>query len=111
MQNTVIKEFENNPEVEVFIMQQGGWFQETYAWAKTFWNNYYLRCRIVYDPNGAIGWQYDQPYIGIPFGRSVIINRDGTVHLPIFGHQPRLVIQEIYKLLGKAPVQPKSPVP
>ncbi len=109
MQNTIVKEFENHPQGLTFIWDQGGWFEETRAWCETFWDNYYLRGSILYEESGDIGWQYNHPAIGIPFGRSFILAPDGTVYLPYFGHHPQLIIQEIYKLLGKYPDEQNAP--
>ena len=40
MQNTVVKEFENHPEVTVAIFNEGGEQNETREWLETRWDNY-----------------------------------------------------------------------
>lgn len=103
MQNTVVKEFENNPDVEVFIFDQGGSSGETRDWLETWWDNYFLRGSVVYDQSGSVGTQYGQPKTNLPFGRGFIIDRDGTVAQAYFGHKPAWVIDQIYGLLDGGP--------
>lgn len=67
---------------------------------QTFWDNVYLRDGVLFDENGQVGGMYGQPSTGLPFGRGFIIDRDGTVDLPYFGHNPRLVIDRIHELIG-----------
>jgi len=53
MQNTIVKEFVNNPKVVTFIVDQGGQRGETLEWLKMMWSNYFLRGRVVLDPDGS----------------------------------------------------------
>lgn len=102
MQNTVIREFDTNPDVVTFLLDQGGSNGETREWLEIFWENYHLRGGVVFDAEGAIGSLYGQPNTGLPFGRGLIVDRDGSLALPYFGHQPTLAIETIHWLLGSA---------
>lgn len=99
MQNTIIKEFQNNPRVVTAVYQEGGRFSEIASWVRTFWSNYYLRGTVLWDERGAVGGNYRQPSTGLPFGRGFIIDQEGIVALPYFGHRPEMVIDTIYSLL------------
>jgi len=104
MQNTIVKEFENHPDVVTVIYDEGGYYRETRWWCETFWDNFYLRGGVIYDQTGTFSrTYYQQPHIGLPFGRGFIIDRDGNVALPFFGHKPRLAINKIYELLNDPP--------
>jgi hypothetical protein len=102
MQNTIIKEFAHTKSlVKAVIYNQGGQFGETKQWLKTFWDNYYLRGSVLFDETGQTAMKYyRQPSTGLPFGRGFIIDPQGNVALPYFGHQPEMVIEKIYELLG-----------
>jgi len=106
MQNNIIREFEDHPEVVVFVYEEGGRNGETEEWFQVFWDNFFLRGRVLFEASGAISrTHYDQPATGLPFGRGFIIGRDGRVVLPYFGHQPEMVIETIRRLLDP----PRSP--
>jgi hypothetical protein len=106
MQNTIVKEFENNPDVVTFVYNQGGIFGETRDWLETFWENYYLRGAVVFDETGFTAvTDYGQPMTDLPFSRGFIIDQDGKVALPYFGHHPKMVIEKIYELLGTTRVE------
>jgi hypothetical protein len=101
MQNTIVKEFEDNPNVVTAVFEQGGSHGETGDWVQIYWNNYYLRGGLLWDATGAVaGNIYGQPNTHLPFGRGFIIDQDGFVALPYFGHQPQMAIAKIYELLG-----------
>ena len=100
MQNTIIKEFRGNPSVVTAVFEEGGRMHEVLSWVRTFWDNYYLRGSVIWDADGAAGKSYKQPSTGLPFGRGFIIDQEGNVALPYFGHRPQLVIDTIYSLLG-----------
>ena len=105
IQNSVIKEFENNPDVVVAIYNEGGAHGETRSWLETVWSNYYLRGKIIWDSTGANSKNnYNQPNTGLPFGRSYIIDQQGNIALAIFGYDPGLVIRTIYELVDKPPI-------
>jgi hypothetical protein len=104
MQNTIIKEFEGRPDVVVVPLDEGGRLGETLDWLQTLWDNVYLRNGVLFDETGSLRTQYGQPELGLPFGRGFIIDRDGTVDLPYFGHRPRMAIDRIYELLGTTAV-------
>lgn len=109
MQNTIVKEYDGDPEVVTFILDEGGRFGETGEWLETVWSNYFLRGEVVFDETGETGRRYfGQPATGLPFGRGFIVDRDGTVAIPYFGHDPRMAIDAIDILLGrKAPEEPR----
>jgi hypothetical protein len=108
MQNTIVKEFMDNPSVVTAPMNQA----ESRSWVETFWTNCYLRGGLIWDQAGNIGGNaYSQPNVGIPFGRGFIIDQEGRVALPYFGHQPDMVIETIYNLLGTSDVQPSERSP
>jgi len=104
MQNTIVKEFENNPEVVTVLLNSGGYYKETLSWMFTLWDNYYLRGPVMHDSTASASTHYTQPSTGLPFGRNFIIDRDGTVVTPYFGHNPKLAINTIYELLGTSSV-------
>lgn len=99
MQNTIVKEFEGHPDVVTFLFNEGGLLNEDYSWMKTLWDNIYLRGTVVHDSVWIAANEYLQPNTNLPFGRGFIVDRDGTVVLPYFGHNPDLVIDTIYGLL------------
>lgn len=100
MQNTIVKEFEENPSVVTAVFQEGGRQNETYDWARTFWSNYYLRGTVIWDQSGSVGQtNYQHPRTGLPFGRGFIIDQNGDLALPTFGHNPKSVTRTIYSLL------------
>jgi hypothetical protein len=101
MQNSVIREFVNNPCAEAVVMQQGdpGW--EAWEWAVFYWSNHYLRYKNIFDDGGSVARNgFAQPGIDLPFGRHFIIDQQGIVVQPFFGHDPRLAIHTIYDLYG-----------
>jgi len=101
MQNTIIKEFENDPRVITAVFEEGGRFGEETEWVKTFWSNYCLRGEVIWDATGSVARShYRQPDTGLPFGRGFIIDRSGKIALPYFGHRPQLVVETIRRLLG-----------
>jgi hypothetical protein len=104
MQNTIVKEFENNPDVVTVVWNAGGFNKETLGWMFTFWNNVYLRSSVMHDSTGDFTSDYQQPSTGLPFSRSFIIDRDGTVFLPYFGHRPQFIISKIYEALAGSSV-------
>jgi len=67
----------------------------------------------VHDAIWVAANEYLQPDTNLPFGRGFIIDRDGTVALPYFGHNPRLVIDTIYELLDgtSVPGDDDGPLP
>jgi len=100
MQNTIIKEFEGNSNVVTAVFQEGGRQNETYDWTRTFWGNYYLRGTVIWDESGSVGQgNYLHPRTGLPFGRGFIIDPNGDVAVPTFGHNPKFVTRTIYSLL------------
>ncbi len=100
MQNTVIKELGDHPDVVTILFNQGVVFNENWHWLRTFWDNYYLRGGVVHDSTWVVADEYLQPNTNLPFGRGFIIDRDGTVALPYFSHNPRLVIETIEGMLA-----------
>ena len=99
MQNTIVKEFENNPAVVTLVYDEGSLYGETAGWFRTTWEHLYLRGSAVYEQYGTISQAaYDQPETGPPFGRGFIFDR-GILVKPYFGHQPQMVIDTIYELL------------
>ncbi len=99
MQNTVIREFQDDPRVVTAVFQEGGRFGEEMDWVKTFWRNYYLRGTVIFDPDASAGKNYRVPDGGLPFRRGFIIDQDGKVAEPFFGYDPERIIQTIYRLL------------
>jgi len=103
MQNTIVKEFADDPRVVALVLDQGGEHGETLDWMRTWWDNVYLRGGVLWDADGAVGRLYAQPATGLPFGRGFIIDQHGVVDTPYFGHDPALVIARIRQLLGEEP--------
>jgi len=103
MQNTIVKEFENNPNVVTRVFNEGDTRYETWDWVQVFWSNYYMRQPHIYDSDGSVGQYYDMGTSadkGIPFGRGFIIDQSGYVVLPFFGHNPQMAIEKTYELTG-----------
>jgi len=112
MENTIVREFMGNPSVVTVLFNQGGSQGETLSWLQTFWDNYYLRGQVLFDETGQIGaGEYGQPSTGLPFGRGFIIDADGRVDWPYFGHQPDAAIARIYELLGVVDAGEPASVP
>ncbi len=109
MQNTIIEEFEDNPNVVALILNEGGQFDEDLDWVENIWDHFYLRGSIIWDEDHYISQTfYDQPHTGLPFGRSFIIDQDGNAVTTSFGYNPTGVIDKIYELLTAG--QPPTPV-
>jgi len=109
MQNTIIKEFEDNSNVVALILNEGGQFDEDLDWVENIWNHFYLRGSIIWDPYDDVsGPFYDQPHTGLPFGRSFIIDQDRNAVTTSFGYNPTGVIDKIYELLAAG--QPAAPI-
>lgn len=112
MQNTIIKEFEGNPNVVTYVLDQADKVIETKEWV-TFWGTkFYQRKPMLYDEGGLIGLgTFSQPNIGnMPFGRGMIIDQYGNVAMSYFGHQPGMVIETIYSLLSQNSVEKENTI-
>lgn len=110
MQNTIIKAFENHPEVVVAVYNEGGMMRETRDWCETFWDNFFLRGSVIFEETGDFSKTvYQQPQTQLPFGRGFIIDRDGMVAMPYFSHKPRMAIDKIYELLN-APAKKRTAI-
>ena len=96
MQNTIIRTFENDPNVVAAAFNDG----ESLATNQTFWTNYFLRDFLLMDPMQQATGNYKQPSTGLPFGRGFIVAPDGTVALPYFGHQPDMAIRSLQAFQG-----------
>ena len=108
MQNTIIEEFEDNPNVVAVILNEGGQFEEDLDWVENIWNQFYLRGSIIWDEFNTVSDScYDQPHTGLPFGRSFIIDQDRNAVTTSFGYNPTGVIEKIYELLAAG--QPSTP--
>lgn len=105
MQNSIVKEFENHPEVVVLPVNQGGLFRgwdfgENQDWFFTAWSNYYLRGAVMFDAEGDTARDvFAQPMSGLPFGRGYIVDKSGTVADVFFCHRPEWSVERIYGLL------------
>jgi hypothetical protein len=101
MQTSLIRQFVNNDCVEALTYQQGNASTEEYDWAVLYWENHFLRYRNIFDAEGRTGNRtFAQPQIGIPFGRHFVVDQNGEVVLPFFGHDPLLAQQTIYNAYG-----------
>lgn len=101
MQNTIIKEFVDNPKVETFVLNENQLERDPVEWIQTWTTNFYQRSPMLYDVDGTVGGQvFSQPKVGnMPFGRGFIIDQNGKVAKAFFGHQPQMVISTIYDLM------------
>lgn len=101
MQNTIVKEFANNSNVETFVLNENQQERDPLDWVQTWTSNFYQRGPMLYDADGTVGGKtFSQPNVGnMPFGRGFIIDQDGKVAKVFFGHQPQMVISTIYDLL------------
>lgn len=99
IQNSIVKEFENEPRVVTPIMNQG----EPPDELSRFWRNIYLRGQMVLDPDQSVAdGLYEQPRTWLPFSCAWVIGPDQTVVAPIFGHQPQRVIDTTRLPNGRA---------
>ena len=107
MQNTIIKEFEGNLNVETYVLDQADKVTETKEWVAFWSTKFFQRKPMLYDQDGLVGLgPFSQPNVGnMPFGRGLIIDQDGNVAMPFFGHQPDRVIETIYSLLSQNSVE------
>ncbi len=101
MQNTIIKEFADNPKVETYVLNENQYDRDPLDWIKTWTTRFYQRGPMLYDADGTVGGDIlSQPNIGgMPFGRGFIIDQEGKVAKAFFGHQPQMAIETIYSLL------------
>lgn len=102
LQNSVVKEFADEPRVFAGIMSQA----ESAATQERVWRNFYLRGPLLFDRTGAVAGAvtYGQPFtVGLPFSRGFIIGPDLSVAVPQFGYNPQSTIEHIYELLGALP--------
>jgi len=95
MQNTVIKEFQNDSRFVTAVFDEG----EGLVSCQIFWTNFFLRDLLFMDPTRSGSGKYRQPSSGLPFGRTFIIDQNGKVVLPYFGYNPRLVISCLRALI------------
>ncbi len=101
MQNTIIKEFANNANVETYVLNENQFERDPIDWMQTWTSHFYQRAPMLYDADGSIGGQiFSQPKVGnMPFGRGFIIDQEGRIVKAFFGHQPQMVIETIYELM------------
>ncbi|MCF8380110.1 MAG: T9SS type A sorting domain-containing protein [Bacteroidales bacterium] len=101
MQNTIVKEFADNPNVETYVMNENQFDRDPLDWVKTWTSRFYQRGPMLYDADGTVGGGiFSQPNVGgMPFGRGFIIDQEGKVAKAFFGHQPQMAIETIYSLL------------
>ncbi len=72
---------------------------------ETFWTNVYLRGQMLFDPDGVTSaGDYLQPDTDVPASRAYVIAPDQTIALAHFGHNPDVIINTIYGLLGEIPL-------
>ncbi len=105
LQNTVIKEFQDHPGIEIAVFNQGGRFGEDQTWLETFWENHYLRGSVIHDSAGTVGMAYHQISPGLPFARGYIIGPDGKVIFPYFGHYPQKIISMVYSIIDSLGIE------
>ncbi|MDC7219968.1 MAG: redoxin domain-containing protein [Spirochaetales bacterium] len=101
MQSSIIKYFEDNPQVETWIINQADKEGETEEWVDFWSDRFYQRAPLLFDEDGSVGGEiFGQPDVGnMPFGRGFIIDGEGTVVKAFFGHQPQMVVETIESLL------------
>lgn len=102
MQNTIIKEFADNPDVETFVLNENQQERDPIDWIQDWTTKFYQRGPMLYDADGTVGGEIlSQPKVGnMPFGRGFIIDQEGKVAKSFFGHKPQMAIATIYDLLG-----------
>ena len=105
MQNTIIKEFADNPNVETYVIAENQQDRDPLEWVQTWTSRFYQRGPMLYDADGTVGGEiFSQPNTGImPFGRGFIIDQNGEVVKAFFGHQPQMAIAKINDLLNTPP--------
>lgn len=101
MQNTIIREFMDNPNVETYVLNENQQERDPESWVTLWATKFYQRAPMLYDSLGTVGGiTFSQPSVGnMPFGRGFIIDQNGKVAKAFFGHQPQMVISTIYDLL------------
>lgn len=99
MQNTIVKRYLDNPNVETVILDQGNRNGETLERLLLVWSSFLLRGDVLFDEDGSVGGGIlGQPSTGLPFARGFVIDRDGRVVLPYFGYDPATIISAIDEL-------------
>ena len=106
MQNTIIKEFENNPDVSTILINADD-LHESLEWAELLWSKYYMRQPIIWEDDGTffsfmqdtVELLYGALLNGLPFGRAYIIDGDGIVVYSTYGYNPGDAIEKIYRVL------------
>jgi len=68
---------------------------ESVSHLQTYYTNFFLRDFLIMDPSKQASPNYGQPSIGIPMARAFIIDPQGKVALPYFGHQPQLAVKSL----------------
>jgi len=113
MQNGILREFRDNPNVLAVFYNEGGRLGETRDWLETVWDNYYLGGSVIFDADGQNSQDnYSQPNTGLPFGKSYIIDQEGNVVSPYFGYNPTGAIHTIYELLENTSIDyPAGEIP
>lgn len=81
MQNTIIKEFADNANVETYVLNENQQERDPVDWLQTWTSHFYQRGPMLYDVDGTVGGDiFSQPNVGnMPFGRGFIINKEGVV--------------------------------
>ncbi|MFH1573609.1 MAG: hypothetical protein ABIG68_06465, partial [Acidobacteriota bacterium] len=67
---------------------------------------------VLFEESGQVSrGSYDQPDTGLPFGRGFIIDQQGRIAVPYFGHQPEAAVAAVYALLGGSAPEPGISIP
>lgn len=100
VQNTVERSFSEDPRVATAVMSNA----ETREDLETFWNNVYLRGRMLFEPSGVISTDaYAQPDTYLPASRWFVVGPDQTIVKPSFGYDPSLILATIEGVLATMP--------
>lgn len=76
------------PNTAMFVVNQG----EQDGTVRHLLEKMRIPLRVFTDVDGSVGAAYGQPQIGIPFGRSYVVDSQGTVTAVLAGYDPSAVL-------------------
>jgi len=108
MQTSFVKEFEDNPDVVVQIINANDLF-DVWEWVDVLWRSHYMRQPFIWEDDGRFlheltdffEWFYGAQVNGLPYGRWYILDREGVVFDVGYGYNPGPVVEKVYDLANQ----------